>query len=154
MCSNYGRLKKRITPNEQIIRGVMKNNYSRASLSELQNVFKMLSSGKGVREISRILGRSPSTISKWKNKYKPKKRKLWFRLCTYGKAKYVHDRLSNQKRELRKKIPIRDVKTRDYVISQLIDRCSPEQISETMEEEIGTKAVSYTHLTLPTILLV
>ena len=117
----------------------MKNNYSRASLSELQNVFKMLSSGKGVREISRILGRSPSTISKWKNRYKPKKRKLWFRLCPYGRAKYVYDRLSNQKRELRKKIPIRDVKTRDYVISQLIDRCSPEEISATMEKEIGSK---------------
>jgi len=98
----------------------------------------MKSKGKGVREISRILRRSPGTVSKWFNNYKYPRKRVWFRLSACKRARYVYEQMG-ARRHIVRRTPIRDVRVRDYVIEQIADWESPETISATMEDAIGTR---------------
>ena len=116
----------------------MQLRYKRAALVELQVAFMMKAEGKGVREISRILKRSSGTVSKWFNKYKYPRKRVWFKLSPYKRARYVYEQMG-VRRHITRRSPIRDVKVRNYVIEQLVNWESPETISATMEEDIGTR---------------
>ena len=118
-----------------------KNKYKRAELPELQFAFKMKEEGKGVREIARLLKRSPGTISKWFNKYLYENKRVWLKLSSDEKAWHVYSQLRLKCNVLRKRTPIREVEIRNYVIKRLKAGDSPEYISFSMAKDVEGKQV-------------
>lgn len=117
-------------------------SYKRVSLPELQYTFEMLGRGGKIREIARKLGRSPSTVSSWKNDYCHKNINVWKHMNIYDKARYVFDKMGVRK-ELNRREPIRDVEVKNYIISRLAKGDTPECISATMADELGGKKVCF-----------
>jgi IS30 family transposase len=91
--------------------------------------------GGGVREISRYVKRSPSTISRELKRNKSPKR-LTFS-SYYAKALYAHELAAKRKHQDKFRQKLKSDRIRSYVEQQLSNRRSPRDISIRIKEELG-----------------
>lgn len=117
----------------------MKNQVrSRLTLGVRQQIWEMRSCGRGIREISRLIDLDASIVSREVRRNRTPNRVV---LTGLERAKFAHDlakrRLVGRKRGKRSSLKL--VAVREHIVSRLIDKVSPEAISNTMNVEIGIK---------------
>ncbi len=110
--------------------------YTHFSIEEREKLQYLWWERKSVREMARILGRSPSSISREFKRNFPKKHRVYAsrlaneRALQKRKSRGRHDRLKN-----------RTIK--DYVIKELKKRTSPEQIAGRIKIDISGATISH-----------
>lgn len=116
----------------------MKKTRCCLTFEERQQIWVMRSKGRGIREISRFLGRDASVVSRELRRNGGGTR---MGLSGLERARYAHDRAKRrlQERKRGKRGAIRLVVVREHIVNRLIDKFSPEAIANTMEQEIGKK---------------
>lgn len=120
--------------------------FKRLELAEVQQIFLMRSENKSIREISRLVDRSPSTVSRTLNKYRHPSPKVWLQMTVFERAKYSYDRMvkGRQPDRMWKRQRMRDDFIREYVVTKLLDEhWSPEEISERLSLDHTDKSISF-----------
>ena len=113
------------------------NKLNNLTLMERESVYKMHHEGKGVREISRYLGRNASTISRELKRNKAPKRLIF--TCSYSRATYAQERADKRKQQTKNKQRLKSAEVRAYVEEQINNKRSPRDISLRIKEELGIK---------------
>lgn len=105
--------------------------YQHFTIEEREKIQRMLWQKQSVRSIAKAMGRSPSSISREIKRNKPPQRNLYTPRLAHEKA------LKNRKRRGREE-RLKNSILREYVVSRLKLRWSPEQIAATSKKAIGT----------------
>src|SRR5437868_15388499 len=99
--------------------------FNHFTIEEREKIQELLWQKASVRAIARVLGRSPSSVSREINKNIPLKRSYRPRLA--------HERALEKRKERGRKLRLKNRFVRRYVIEQLKAGYSPEQISGRLE---------------------
>src|SRR6266568_1563627 len=106
--------------------------YQHFTIQEREKIQEMLWGKHSVREIGRVLGRSPSSVSREIKRHLPAERRQYTPRVAHEKAlKSRHSRGRIER--------LKNDKIRSYVIDHLKLRWSPEQIAGKMREDINEK---------------
>ena len=111
------------------------NKLNNLTLLERESVYKMHDQGKGVREISRYLGRNASTISRELKRNKAPRRSTF--TCSYSKAVYAQDLANKRKHQNKFRQRLKSEQVRTYVEKEINNKRSPRDISIRIKEELG-----------------
>ncbi len=109
--------------------------YKHLSILEREKIQEMLWCKRSLRDIAKALGRSVSSISREIQKNRPKERN------TYGPRQAHMRALEHRKKRGREK-RLKNDRVREYVVTHLKRRWSPEQISGRINMDIG-ESISY-----------
>jgi IS30 family transposase len=116
---------------------------SKLSLPELQRIYLLREKGLGIREISRKLNRSASTITRELKRNRPP---LFWEWDCWSRARYSFEQRKHRRSFSRQRLRLKSASLRIKIINKLKDGVSPELISlrlktEQNEEEIGYQAI-------------
>ncbi len=103
--------------------------YKHLTIQERETIQLMLWEKKSIRTIAKIINRSPSTISREINK----------NFIPYGKRyipRIAHRKALTNRKNRGRKDRLKNQQIRDYVVNQLKEKWSPEQIAGTIQSEI------------------
>lgn len=109
------------------------------TLLERQQIYRLQELGFGVREISRNLGRAPSTISRELRRNRPP----GSRWDSWSKAKFAHDKALSRRRKPRFRLRLKNFRIRGYVEQKLVLGWTPELISGRIELELTGESISH-----------
>lgn len=104
--------------------------YSHFSIEEREKIQEMLWQKTSIRTIARVLGRSPSSVSReiqrnyppWRKRYAPR---------------LAHERALEQRKNRGRKDRLKNDRIRSYVATHLKERWSPEQIAGRIKIDCG-----------------
>lgn len=107
--------------------------YTHFTIEEREKIQEMLWQKSSIRSIAAALSRSPSSVS----------REISRNMDSLGRRRYIprtaHERSLTKRKSRGRKDRLKNQEVRDYVITHLKKRWSPEQIAGTIKSEIGEK---------------
>jgi len=106
--------------------------YKHFSVEEREKIQEMLWQKFSIRTIAAALGRSPSSISREIKRNLPLRRRVYT-------PRLAHERALIKRRSRGRTDRLKSQPIRDYVVTHLKKRWSPEQIAGTIRSEIGEK---------------
>jgi len=104
--------------------------YKQLTIEEREKIQEMLWQKSSIRNIAIALKRSPSSVSREIKRNLPLERKVYA-------PRLAHKKALIKRKSRGRKDRLKNQRVRDYVIAHLKERWSPEQISGTVESEIG-----------------
>ena len=110
--------------------------YRHLSLTERDRITELMSDGMSIREISKELGRSPSTLSRELKRNATSAYKLYL-------SHRAHDRAVKRKQEAGVRPRLKDERIVSYVRTRLAWDWSPELIAGRIRQEIRRVAISH-----------
>jgi transposase, IS30 family len=114
----------------------MGKGYRHLSLTERDRITELMSDGMSIREISKELGRSPSTLSRELKRNATSAYKLYL-------SHRAHDRAVKRKQEAGVRPRLKDERIVSYVRTRLAWDWSPELIAGRIRQEIRRVAISH-----------
>ena len=114
----------------------MEKRYKQLSLEERDMITEIKAEGESLREIARVLGRSPSTISREVKRNQSSKHRLYL-------SHRAHDRATVRKRVAARRPRLKNEQVVSYVREKLLEDWSPEQISGRIRIELPGLKVGY-----------
>lgn len=113
------------------------------NLTERLTVYVMRGQGYGIREISRDQRRSPSTISRELKRNCHPDIRVWLAKNQMQRAHYAHEVAKSRNLNRTKAEKLSNKELLDYLLDKLSnEQWSPEQISESMANDLNGKKVS------------
>jgi IS30 family transposase len=106
--------------------------YQHFSIEERERIQEMLWQKASIRSIAKALSRSPSSVSREIQRNKPPERIRYTPRVAHERALVYRKRRGREER-------LKNNAVRDYVITHLKKRWSPEQISQRIEIDLGEK---------------
>lgn len=110
-------------------------SYKHITIEEREQIQKMLWKKASIRQIAQVLGRSPSSVSREIKRNRSALRKSYTPRLTHQRALQHRTQRGREER-------LKNQDVRDYTLKHLKLGWSPEQISNTIEKNIGEK-ISY-----------
>jgi IS30 family transposase len=110
-------------------------NFKHFTIEEREKIQELLWQKTSIREIARVLGRSPSSVSREINRNIP---------LQYRYAPRLANERALEKRKIRgRKLRLKNGFVRRYVVAQLKSSLSPEQISGRLHYEYPNESISH-----------
>lgn len=120
----------------------MRKNKKDLSLEERQTVYKLHEARYGIREIARIVARSPSTISR--ELRRGRKHGAWVYMRWYERVKLAHDAAKARRGRPRNRLRIlKEPAVQKYVQEGLSNKKSPMSISLEIGKDLPGKSISH-----------
>ena len=115
------------------------NKKCKLTLIERQQIYRLRELCFGIREISRILNRAPSTVSRELRRNRPP----GYRWDSWSKAKYAHDLALKCRRKPRFRLRLKNFRIREYAREKLIIGWTPELIAGRISLDIAGESISH-----------